>query len=160
MAKFDAATAVEEMDYDFTKYGGREGVVPEPSTGQVNKYFAGMRVLLREAQAASAKAKALNGVNLEEMGDDELAEAFENVDSAVAEASDFQAKTMELLAALCSDQPSVEELSVLPVRVLQAFNKWVIRQINPKSEGEAEVVQIRTPQDRRPATKGSRKARG
>ena len=48
MSKFDAATAVEEMEYDFSKYVGGVGVIPEPTTGQMNTYVVSMRRLMTE----------------------------------------------------------------------------------------------------------------
>lgn len=158
MAKFDAATAVEPMEYDFTKYAGDQakGEIPEPTTGAVSEFFTGMRFLIRDVQG-----KQPDEVNLEEdMDVEEMAETLENMDDAMAEAAEFQAKSVALLAILCGGAPSAEDLGKLPIRVLRAFTKWIVREINPKEEGETVPVQARpAPQDRRPATRGSRKGK-
>lgn len=155
MAKFDAATAVEDLEYDFTKYGGGAGVIPEPSTGAVNQFFAQMRILLNEAKGLMPNAE-----QNEEMSPEEMAETLEGMDDTMAKAAEFQGRSAAAISALCSGEPSTEDLEKLPLRVSREFTKWLVRQINPKAEeGPNNVQVLPAPQDRRPATKSSSKGK-
>lgn len=169
MAKFDAGLAVETLEYDFTKFGGGAGEIPEPSTKTVSAFFEEMRSNLREAQKARASVESLQ-VDLEEMDDKEVAGALEHMDETMAQASGYQTKTIEAVAILCGAErlpnpewtedgdepeyvvsggsPTKDDLDLLPYRVLAEFNKWLIGEIAPKSERE-EMAAARQPQDRR-----------
>lgn len=156
MSKFDAALAVEEMTFDFTKYGGREGTIPEPSTGQMNDFMIGMRRLITEYRQLTPNSEA----NTEEMDAEELGAYMESMDQNLALATEFNEKSILLTAEFCSGSPSKEELAQLPLRVMRAFSRWLMKEINPKEEGEERVptpAPRPAPQDRRRATRGSRK---
>src|SRR5580765_4958151 len=45
---FNAASIVEPMDYDITKFGGRKSEIPEPSDSQLVKMYADMDELVKE----------------------------------------------------------------------------------------------------------------
>lgn len=156
MAKFDAATAVEAMEYDFTKYDGSEGEIPEPTTGQMNDFMIGMRRVLAEArslQPAQSEKKP------EDMTAEELGEMMDAMEDNMTQARQFNDKIVALTAEFCSGQPSQEDLAKLPMRVMRVFSKWLMLQINPKEEGEeATVTHLPPTQDRRTGTKRSRKA--
>ena len=154
MAKFDAGVAVEALEYDFTAYGGKEGRIPEPTTRLVNDFFDEMRGLLQEAQRAKSAAE---GVQLEEMSEEEMAGALDKVDEGMAATTNFQERTVKAIAILCQDSPSADELMALPYRVLSQFNQWLIGEIAPKSKGQ-EAPSPRQPQDHQRAG-ASRKRR-
>lgn len=158
MAKFDAGKAVERLEYDFTEYGGGVGIVKEPSTGAVNAFFRNMKAMMKEVGTLQ---KTVQGLRVEELGDEEdvdaeqLAEQMSKMDEAEAGATKYQSKTIEYLAELCGAEreeirddddnvirvdivggsPSMEDLSRLPYRVLQAFSTWLIGEISPKKKG-------------------------
>lgn len=149
MAKFDAGTAVEELEFDFTKFGGGSGEIAEPSTAGVNNFFRGLRGLMGEVKGMQAEAEALT--NVEDMSDEDMLKQVDKIEEATEGASKYQTRTMELIAELCGAKwlpedakpedkvltggsPSFEQLSTLPFRHLQAFNKWLIEQIQPKRE--------------------------
>lgn len=149
MAKFDAGTAVENLEFDFTKFGGGSGEITEPSTAAVNNFFRGLRGLMGEVRGLQAEAENLS--NLEEMSDEDMLKQVDKIDEATEGASKYQLRTMEMIAELCGAQwlpedadpedkvltggsPSLEQLQTLPFRHLQAFNKWLIEQIQPKRE--------------------------
>lgn len=160
MAKFDAATAVEAMEYDFTAYGGSEGIIPEPTTGQMNDFMVGMRRVLAEARALQ-KSDAQTDKDPNEMTAEELGEFMDNMEENMAHAAEFNGKIVALTAEFCSGTPSADELSKLPMRVMRAFSKFLMNEINPKedeSEGKVTPMPTRQPQDRRTGTKRSRKA--
>lgn len=150
MAKFDAGTAVETLDYDFTAFGGGEGTISEPTTGQVNGFFKDMKKMIKEVKALQKQAKGLEAVDLEEdLTDEQVAETMGKMDEAEAGADQFQHRTIEALARLCGaswevneadpedrtlvgGSPSMEQLQTLPYRHLQAFSEWLMGEIRPK----------------------------
>lgn len=155
MAKFDAGTAVERLEYDFTAYGGNKGEIHEPSTGDVNRFFTNMRKMMREVQALSASVKDLDELEkIEELDDETLTRQVNAIDEATEGASEYQTRTIEHIAELCGGHreyvenpddpsgdkievivggsPSMEDLSKLPYRVLQAFTNWLMEEIKPK----------------------------
>lgn len=158
MAKFDAAVAVEAIEYDFTAYGGSEGIVPEPTTGQMNDFMVGMRRVLAEAR--NVQGEQQDDRKPEDMSAEELGEMMDSMEENMAHAQEFNKKVIALTAEFCSNTPSAEELERLPLRVMRAFSKFLMNEINPKEEGEAGTVStLPTPQDRRPASRGTKRSR-
>lgn len=159
MAKFDAKTAVEKLEYDFTSYDGGKGPIKEPTTGRVNSFFANSKALINEVRSLKGVAEQFEGVDVEALSDEESAAMFSKIDEASAGAEIFQRRTVENLALLCGAEwvesppedeatepiepelvggaPSFEELNQLPYRVLQAFSEWLIQQIQPKKRTPA-----------------------
>lgn len=153
MAKFVPSEHVESLEFDFTEYGGRSGPITEPTTKTVNQFFKNMKNLMKEVKSLQRNLKDLN---IEEMDEEALAEHVGKVDESTANTEDFQRKTVEYLAELCGGvreaqevtdgddnvirvnsvvvggSPSVDDLSALPYRVLQAFSQWLMEQIKPK----------------------------
>lgn len=182
MAKFDAGLAVEALEYDFSAYGGRKGTIPEPSTVKVNQFFDDMREFLKEARALAGNQDEDDGPELEELSEEEVAGALDDMDEKIASAAGYQAKTVEAVAVLCGAErlsnpkweedndepeyvveggaPSLDDLNTLPYRVLAAFNKWLIQEITPKSDrDEDRGPSPKQPQDRRPPAGRSRAAK-
>lgn len=152
MAKFNAGTAVESLDWDFTAFGGGEGTISEPTTGAVNAFTKNVKGMLKEVKALQKSAQGLDDmIDIEEMDEAELAEKMGKVDEASEGAELFQRKTLEHLAELCGAKrevvsepgeeyrdrlvggsPSLEQLEKLPYRHLQAFSQWLMGEIRPK----------------------------
>lgn len=116
MATFSIKT-VETLDYDFRgipKDGGKgycsgKGIVPEPSTADLEEYQAAMQELQGER-------------TLEELANAKTKEQAEQLH-----------KTLEATAAFCKGTPSVEELEELPPRLKIAFIRWLGGEIsNPE----------------------------
>lgn len=144
MAKFNAGQAVEKLEYDFTDYGGSEGTIVEPSTKQVNHFFKSMKAMLKEVNRLQAATK---DIDVENMDDEAMAEHMSKIDEATEGADTYQTIMVENIAVLCGAErvededgsytikggaPSFEELDRLPYRVLQAFSKWLMGEIQPK----------------------------
>lgn len=144
MAKFVPSQHVERLEYDFTEYGGGEGVITEPSTGKVNGFFKDMKSMMKEVSALSQVAKDLE---VEDMSDEQMIEKMSKVDEAEAQGSEFQRRSIENIAVLCGAErveqedgsfvvvggsPNMEDLEKLPYRVLQAFSTWLMGEIRPK----------------------------
>jgi hypothetical protein len=132
MSKFDAGTAIEALEFDFTAYGGSEGVIPEPSSGSVKTYFRSMKDLAKEARKFKGIADSLG--NVDDLTDDEISERMASIEEAEEGADQLADMQKRALADLCSGTPSYEELGQLPYRVFQAFNRWLVSEINPKKE--------------------------
>lgn len=133
MGTFNAATAVEELDYDFEKYDAGKGVIPEPTTGQLSAYFNEIREIAnraRELQAASKRISNKDADGEDTVTDEEAQEIIAAMDNFSLET--FQQEMAGAVARLCSDSPSMDQLSKLPYRVLQAFIKWISGEFRPE----------------------------
>lgn len=151
MAKFNAATAVDTLDWDFTAFDGGEGVISEPSTGDVNRFFKNMKKMMKDVKALQKNVRSLEEFSdVEEMSDEDVTAQMGKIDEAELGAEEFQRRTMECLAELCGAKwvtnaenldesdilvggsPSLEQLQTLPYRHLQAFSEWLMGEIRPK----------------------------
>lgn len=133
MGTFNAATAVEQLDYDFEAYGGGKGTIPEPTTGQMEAYFNEIREIAANARKLQESAKKMQerGNDAEALSDEETQEILAAMDSFSLQ--QFQSQMSAAIARLCSDSPSEEQLSKLPHRVLQAFMKWISGEFRPEA---------------------------
>ncbi len=122
MAGFDAATAVEPMDWNFEKFGGGSGVVPEPSTKDMKKFQGEFGKIMRE------------GAALEVPDEDAAKLSDEEFETLRKKADDLGDRLDQAIAKLCKDQPSVEQVSKLPFRVKTAFSRWLLEQFRPEGE--------------------------
>lgn len=136
MARFDAATAVEELEWDFTKYGGKTGVIPEPQTKQVNDFFKSMKAMVREVKQISKNTPALS-LDADNLSEEDMEALSDQIDASGQIAEEYQQRTRELLAELCSNSPNAEDLAVLPQRVLAAFSTWLVGELRPKQQAPA-----------------------
>ena len=131
MATFNAGTAVEELDYDFTKYSvDCRGPIPEPTSKQMQTYFKAIRAIAVSVQKLKSDALAAQAG---EMSDEKVAEVLATMEDLDIET--FQDSMKDAITALCSGSPSRVDLDTLPFRVLQAFMQWVSGEFRP--EGEA-----------------------
>lgn len=134
MTTFDAATAVEQMEYDFSKYvegDDASGIIPEPTTDQMEAYFTGAKAIAKKVKGLQADAKGLQEkADSGEISDDEMEQVLSSMDSVSIKA--VQGEMADLIGALCSNSPSAETLMRLPYRVLQAFFGWVQGNLRPE----------------------------
>lgn len=116
MAKFTAGTAVEPLEWDFTKYQ------PAPTEGQAVAPWGG--TIPEPTQAALERFNAA------------LVAAAPTGDAArLSEVTDMSVldPIKRALADLCGNLPSVAQLDALPFRVLVAFIGWLAgRLTNPQ----------------------------
>lgn len=131
MAAFDAGKTVEKMTYDFSGFNGGKGEIPEPSTEQVAEYFA---QLIGNLRSNSTRLRAVPEDETDEQRDERIrTEIIEGQHRSLETIS----RRRELLAELCSGQPSLEELCALPHRVLNAFEAFVLGCISPEVQSTA-----------------------
>ena len=139
MAKFDAAEAVEVLEFDFTRYGGMKGVIPEPSTKKVETFNVEMRAFAQEMR--DTLSGATGGMDLKALADmkdedfdegdlDKVVDAIESIPDDMF--SQQQERLSGALGRLCSGTPDQDQLMRLPFRVFTAFNKWIVGEIRPE----------------------------
>lgn len=122
MAGFDAATAVDPMEYDFTKYGAGSGVVPEPSTKEMRDFQRDFAKVMRKGQQLEVSDEA--ALKMSEKQFEKLQKDAE----AIGEELD------ELIGRLCKGTPSTADVALLPFRVKTAFSNWLMKQFAPEGE--------------------------
>lgn len=128
MAKFDAGTAVDPMEVDFTKYGGPVGEIPEPSGPQVELFMDRLKEYRKK------RADLLReGEKLQESGDEEAMDKWiESIPDEELKAESRQHFTW--VDELTSNYLAAEMLEKLPPRVWGAFFKWLVGELNPKAK--------------------------
>jgi hypothetical protein len=108
MANFDAG--LDELTYNFTKVGGKQGVIPEPSTLQVETFTEMLQQVMPLTQDAEGKTildvKALVAKS----------EAGEDLGYLINHA----------IADLTSGEITAEEIAALPFRTQRAFYGWIV----------------------------------
>lgn len=124
MPSFDASTIVEPLDYDFSKFGGRKAVIPEPTEEKIVAYYASLDELMKSLAgdfvqlppnpSAQELIEALNQLTMNESYKPML-------DGITA-----------IVADLCSNSPSVEEIRQLPPRMRALFFQWIAREMRPE----------------------------
>lgn len=147
MATFDAASAVEPMDWNFEKYGAGKGTVPEPSDIEIERFMRKYRVLssevLRSAEiSANKELQEMVDRRLKENDPDdptevltvqESIEVMRQIDFAGDEKAPEIAEAMlDLVVTITKGSPNKQQLLALPNRVRGAFYGWLIGQLtNP-----------------------------
>lgn len=124
MSGFDAGTAVEPMDWDFTTVPGGQGkgTVPEPSTDEMKSFQREFAQIMRDGNALEVDDDAAV-----KMTDKEF-ETFQK------KADEIGARLDVAISKLCKNNPSQEEVATLPFRVKTAFSKWLMEQFSPEGE--------------------------
>lgn len=150
MSGFNAETAVEPLDWDFTKYAGEnaKGTTPEPTTKAIERFFRKQQTLTmatirtKQAMARVLKEKA-EALSPEEALAEMRRQAELTVDQAFDEIIDELNKVMtegemeslsnqmaKLVAEASNDCPSAEQIMALPYRLRIAFFGWFAGEMN------------------------------
>lgn len=137
MPGFDAAHAVEPLDYDLAPYVKAKGRITEPSDAQISKFLSDLQKLFTEARKNGLTA-------LEEMGEspsaDDVMNALDNLDTD--DVVKIMGEMTALYSELCSGKPSAEELSALPMRVRSKFFAWLQNEVISPEAGTAAGAQV------------------
>lgn len=124
MPGFDAGSIVEPLDYNFTKFGGKRGVIPEPDDKRIAKLYADQESLTKEIVGEHVKLP----VN---PGPQDIAEAL--MQSTMSETYLPMLDGMtHVYAEFCQSSPSEDELRMLPPRIRTLFFQWIIKNIRPE----------------------------
>ena len=112
---FKASEVVEPLDYDFEKYGP-SGVTPEPSSDQIDEFRKRISELLGQ-MLDEAKERGQHEIPTGPLAQIQL------VSDLLADGSNrpLERKLFEVVAAVCSDEPTVDQIDALPYRLKHAF---------------------------------------
>lgn len=134
MPGFDASTIVEPLDYDFTKFGGKKGVIPEPSEEKLVEFYSAMDGLLKSVAGDFVQLPPNPSAT-------ELVEALNQLTMNESYKPMLDGMTT-LHAKLCADSPSEAELLMLPPRIRALFFQWIAQQLRPEL-GAADTQTLR-----------------
>ena len=104
---------VDAMSYDFEGFGqpGVKGIIPEPSSEQIETFLEVLRQVMPVTADADGTAKL------------DVAKVAEFFEGREDEAEDL---INEAIATVCSDTPTSEQIAALPYRAKQAFYGFVV----------------------------------
>lgn len=146
MAGFDAGSAVEPMDWDFSKFGAGKGTIPEPSDVEIEKFMRKYQVLATQVMRS---AEVQTNEELRELVEQRAKEADPNnptapltvaeslevmktVDLSGVKATEISDAMLELVLTVTKGMPGREQILALPNRIRGAFYGWLIGQLtNP-----------------------------
>lgn len=130
MSKFDAATAVEAMEFDFTAFGGGSGVITEPSQGALETFFKDMSNLQKQFAPVFAQAQTLSK---SDMTDDEKSAAIEglNLDGQLTA---MNVAIGDAIERLTDGSVKSVDIANLPFRIQQAFVDWISSELRPEKK--------------------------
>lgn len=117
MAKFNAATAVEPMEFDLSKYGGPVGIIPEPTNGQIEKFFDTMQAAMVQIGAQPGQKLTLEAAAVIPEG---LAQIMMNTLTTA-------------LVEIGGGSYTGEDIERLPYRVQTAFVAWIVSELSPEA---------------------------
>lgn len=113
MSTFNLTDEVGALDYNFEPYAGK-GTIPEPSTMQIQAFRQALGEMLGEVDEDSS-----NKV-------DDVALAKRLAEYLKSDTTEADEKSLHIVADVCSNQPSFDDLQALPYRARQAFFGWVV----------------------------------
>jgi hypothetical protein len=163
MAGFNAGTVVEALDYAFDSCKGEHegscwrgseaeprpakctvfvpgchGVVAEPTDRQIADYMAGLKKLARDYQG-----KLPDNLVTGEADAAALTEAAAELDPDVV--VQLHGDVATLFAALCSDEPSREDILKVPPRIRAFFYQWLAGEVmSPEAASGGGNAQVKT----------------
>lgn len=105
-----------QLRYDFKAFGGVQGMTPDPSDEMLEAFMRGMRDAAKQYSAAE-------GVDVDNLTQAEIAELMEDDDAMQIVAA--QKTICSLVGDLTGGSPSADQLLALPLRVRQAYIKWI-----------------------------------
>lgn len=131
---YKASENIDPLDYDFAPFCPEiKGVTPEFEFDSIKAYWNGYQNMLR--RHADALNEWMNRRQaLGDTPDKDALDSFEaDYEKWQDETADNRIETRRrLLAMLCSDQPSYEELCKLPGRVFDDFEREMQAALTPK----------------------------
>jgi hypothetical protein len=127
MPEFNADSIGGDIKYNFEKWGGPKGIVPEPTRAQVNNLMKAVTMAFKDAGLAP------NTEEGEVLSPDQVADTMNKVEDPEM----FEKLTtvlLDCLAEVCGGSPSREVLEALPYRPFQGFFGYLIGNLtNPES---------------------------
>jgi hypothetical protein len=128
MGKFNAATAVEAMEYDFSAYNGPQGVIPEPSQGQIEEFFGHVKDISLLVGKLQGEAEQL--AKREDATQEEIDKFIEELPED--RIKELQSQFAVWVYDVSSKTLAVDMLQGLPGRIFSAFFRWLSVELSPK----------------------------
>lgn len=125
---FDAATVVEPLDWDFEKFGGGKGTIPEPSDDKILALFRDMQAV------AKSVGKEIDFSDPESLSPEKLLQAMDGLDLTGIMVAALDAM-VEAVAKCCSGKPNKTQIKKLPLRVRMKFILWLLEELRPEAAG-------------------------
>jgi hypothetical protein len=136
MTGFNAGALVEPLDYDFKPFCEISGTVPEPTDKQIDAFLTKIKSIMEDAN------KQISG-NLSEDNPEEFLEALTSLDPKVVTGTIRE--MARAYAALCSNNPTFEDLMRAPMRVRILFFRWVQQEVfSPEAKTGAGTAEVKT----------------
>ena len=136
VAAFNAASVVEALEWTFEPFVSAKGVIKEPNDDQIATYLADMKAIGAEIKAKVPDAPDGN----DPVG---LMSALEDLD--IESVSALTGRMAGIYAALCSGEPSREQILALPPRRRTMFYGWLQQEVmSPEAAPGAGSAQVRT----------------
>jgi hypothetical protein len=109
------------LRYDFKKFGGVQGLIPDPSDEQIDSFLTRLREIAREYgdEDATIDVESADAAELTRMLDEGPGLRIADAQQAVCEA----------IGELCQGSPDVAQLLRLPLRVRVGFLGWLQRKL-------------------------------
>lgn len=115
MTKFIAQE--DEMSFDFSAYGGPVGVIPEPTSTQIEVFLE----TLRQTMPTTEDEEGHVTLDIQAI-------------SALEEGTDLEALLYGAVASVCSDHPTAAQIKALPFRPQRRFVGWLLGTLlNPEA---------------------------
>lgn len=128
MPKFDAASVVEPLDWDFTKFvDGAKGITPEPNEKLLAEFIRDV------ANLTSDVAKERKGLSEDASIEDVVAAVAELRTCDILE--EMYERMSHIYAAVCQDSPNFDQLQGLPIRHRSAFYTYMAKELRPEVFG-------------------------
>src|ERR1700733_12864244 len=132
---FNAAAVVEPLDWDFSGVNGMlptdKGTIPEPTDADIEKLF-------QDVAALSNKLLKDAGLEQKEATPEELIIALADLpEGSEVGIRDVLKGMSQLFADLCKNQPNLDQLTRLPMRIRMRFFVWLAKELRPEDFGAA-----------------------
>lgn len=106
------------LRYDFKKFGGVQGLIPDPSDEMIEEFMRELRDIANEFGSGDVDENA---------SPEEIAELME--DDSNLQIAAAQQRMAEVTGKLCQGSPDAAALLALPFRVRQGFMRWLQRKL-------------------------------
>lgn len=124
MPSFDASTIVEPLDFNFEKFGGPKGTVPEPNESDILEFYAELDALTKEVAGEFVQLPSNPTAQ-------DLVEALNQITMSEAYGPMLRGMT-RIHAKFCKDSPNEEDLNKLPPRIRALFFQWIAQMMRPE----------------------------
>ena len=139
MPRFDASSLGGDLDYDFTKWGGKSGTVPEPSRFAAKRFFKDVQRVFKELDIApdgdadttspDQIVEVMNAIDDEEMFD----KLTDGVTDCLARLCGGEEKKDGESVVWTGGSPTHQELTALDYRPFMGFFGYLMSNLmNPE----------------------------